>query len=50
MGTRRKSRELALQMLYQADLGEQHPDDARKTFWKGRGEVNDYRINKVPVA
>jgi N utilization substance protein B len=39
MGTRRKSRELALQMLYQADLGEQQPDEVRKTFWKGRGEV-----------
>jgi N utilization substance protein B len=39
MGTRRKSRELALQMLYQADLGEQQPDDVRNTFWKGRGEV-----------
>src|SRR6476660_6283508 len=32
MGTRRKSRELALQMLFQADLG--------KTFWTGRGEVD----------
>ena len=40
MGTRRKSRELALQMLYQADLGEQKADDVRKTFWKGRGEVD----------
>jgi transcription antitermination protein NusB len=39
MGTRRKSRELALQMLYQADLGEQQGDDVRKTFWKGRGDV-----------
>ena len=39
MGTRRKSRELALQMLYQADLGEQQADDVRKTFWKGRGDV-----------
>jgi N utilization substance protein B len=27
-------------MLYQADLGEQTPDDVRKTFWKGRGEVD----------
>jgi len=27
MGTRRKSRELALQMLFQADLGGQPPDD-----------------------
>jgi transcription antitermination protein NusB len=39
MGTRRKSRELALQMLYQADLGQQPADDVRETFWKGRGEV-----------
>src|ERR1700747_2270972 len=39
MGTRRKSRELALQMLYQADLGKQPIEDVRKTFWKGRGEV-----------
>ncbi len=41
MGTRRKSRELALQMLFQADIGQQQPDDVRKTFWKGRGEVGD---------
>jgi N utilization substance protein B len=39
MGTRRKSRELALQMLFQADLGQQPPEDVRKTFWKGRGDV-----------
>jgi N utilization substance protein B len=39
MGTRRKSRELALQMLFQADLGEQAPAEVRKTFWKGRGDV-----------
>ena len=40
MGTRRKSRELALQMLFQADLGQQHGEDVRKTFWRGRGEVD----------
>ena len=40
MGTRRKSRELALQMLFQADLGQQHGEEVRKTFWKGRGEVD----------
>jgi N utilization substance protein B len=40
MGTRRKSRELALQMLFQADLGQQGGDEVRKTFWKGRGEVD----------
>jgi transcription antitermination protein NusB len=39
MGTRRKSRELALQMLFQSDLGQQAPDEVRKTFWRGRGEV-----------
>jgi N utilization substance protein B len=33
MGTRRKSRELALQMLFQADMGRQSPDDVRRTFW-----------------
>jgi transcription antitermination protein NusB len=39
MGTRRKSRELALQMLFQADMGKQPPEEVRKTFWRGRGEV-----------
>ena len=39
MGTRRKSRELALQMLFQADLGKQPLDDVRRTFWQGRGDV-----------
>lgn len=39
MGTRRKSRELALQMLFQADMGRQGPDDVRKTFWAERHEV-----------
>jgi transcription antitermination protein NusB len=40
MGTRRKSRELALQMLFQSDLGKQRPEEVRMTFWRGRGEVN----------
>jgi N utilization substance protein B len=39
MGTRRKSRELALQMLFQSDMGKQAADEVRKTFWRGRGEV-----------
>ena len=39
MGTRRKSRELALQMLFQADLGKQNPDEVRQTFWRERGDV-----------
>jgi N utilization substance protein B len=33
-GTRRKSRELAMQMLFQADIGKQTPDQVRATFWK----------------
>lgn len=40
MGTRRKSRELALQMLFQSDLGQQQGNEVRKTFWRGRGEVS----------
>lgn len=39
MGTRRKSRELALQMLFQADLGQQPSEDVRSTFWTGRGDI-----------
>ena len=33
MGTRRRSRELVLQMLFQADMGRQTPEQVRKTFW-----------------
>ena len=38
-GTRRKSRELAMQMLFQADIGKQTPDQVRATFWKAGDEV-----------
>jgi transcription antitermination protein NusB len=40
MGTRRKSRELTLQMLFQADMGKQKPDQVRNTFWRERSEVD----------
>jgi N utilization substance protein B len=40
MGTRRKSRELVLQMLFQADMGRQSADDVRRTFWKERDSVD----------
>jgi transcription antitermination protein NusB len=33
-GSRRKSRELAMQMLFQADMGKHSPDQVRATFWK----------------
>jgi N utilization substance protein B len=38
-GKRRKGRELAMQMLFQADMGRQTPDDVRKSFWQARDEV-----------
>jgi transcription antitermination protein NusB len=38
-GKRRKGRELAMQMLFQADMGRQKPDEVRKTFWQARDEV-----------
>jgi len=34
MGTRRKARELALQVLFQVDVGEIILEDAIKNFWK----------------
>ena len=37
---RRKGRELAMQMLFQADIGKQSADQVRATFWKS-GEDAD---------
>ena len=39
MGTRRKSRELALQMLFQADMGRQAAEEVQRTFWAERAAV-----------
>ena len=39
MGTRRKSREMVLQMLFQADMGRQSAEDVRRSFWKERNSV-----------
>ncbi len=41
MGTRRKSRELALQMLFQADMGKQEPEAVRKSFWAQQTNVEE---------
>jgi transcription antitermination protein NusB len=38
-GTRRKSRELAMQMLFQADIGRQTPAEVQATFWKAGDAV-----------
>ena len=40
-GTRRKSRELALQMLFQLDMGHQDPDKVRQTFWSERTDLDE---------
>ena len=40
-GTRRKSRELALQMLFQMDMGKQSPDHVEKTFWAERKDLEE---------
>ena len=54
MGTRRKSRELALQMLFQADMGKQPAADVRRTFWAERdnvtGEVRGFAEDLFRVA
>jgi N utilization substance protein B len=39
-GTRRKSRELALQMLFQLDMGKQTTDEVRRTFWNERRDLD----------
>jgi len=41
MGTRRKSRELALQMLFQSDMGKQTSEQVRDTFWKERHDLDE---------
>jgi transcription antitermination protein NusB len=41
MGTRRKSRELTMQMLFQGDLGKQTPDEVRALFWTSRDDVDE---------
>ncbi len=41
MGTRRKSRELAMQMLFQGDLGKQKPEEVERLFWEAREDVDD---------
>src|SRR3984893_6498504 len=40
MGTRRKSRELVLQMLFQSDMGKQDADHVRRTFWAEHGATS----------
>ena len=41
MGTRRKSRELVMQMLFQGDLGKQSPEEVTKLFWASVSDVDE---------
>jgi N utilization substance protein B len=41
IGSRRKSRELVLQMLYQADLAKQSPQQVEEVFWASRDDVDE---------
>ena len=38
-GTRRKSREIAMQMLFQADLAKQSAEEVRASYWRAADEV-----------
>jgi len=39
--SRRKSRELALQMLFQLDMAKQDRDEVRRTFWSERLDLDE---------
>jgi N utilization substance protein B len=39
-GTRRKGREMAMQMLFQADIGKQTPEQVRNSFWAAAEKVD----------
>ncbi len=40
MGKRRKSREIAMQMLFQSDLGRQNAEQVQDTFWAARENID----------
>ncbi len=40
MGSRRKARECALQMLFAADVAQTAPDDLVKAYWAELGETD----------
>jgi N utilization substance protein B len=39
-GTRRRGREMAMQMLFQADIGKQTPEQVRTSFWNAAEKVD----------
>ncbi len=52
--SRRKSRELALQMLFQLEMGKQDQDHVRRTFWSERedldGNVREFANDLFGIA
>ena len=48
MGSRRKARECALQMLYQWDLGKDSPETVEQLFWLSAGKPPEKAPEKSP--
>ncbi len=48
MGSRRKAREFALQMLYQWDLGKDSPETVEQLFWLSAGKLSEKAPEKSP--
>ena len=44
MGTRRKARECALQMLFQWDITHDSIEQIQSTFWEGQDETEETRV------
>lgn len=40
-GTRRRARELTMQMLFQGDIGKQSPEQVTRLFWQSRDDVDE---------
>jgi N utilization substance protein B len=50
MGTRRRAREAAVQMLYQIDVSAEEPARAIELYWEYLGEVSDARELATELA
>jgi N utilization substance protein B len=58
VGKRRKSRELAMQMLFQADVGRQNPDDLFRVATTRESEIDalleqhskNWRLSRMPAV
>ena len=49
MGTRRKSRELALQMLFQMDMGKQSPEQVQRATMLGRWSITWDEVRWIEI-